>query len=344
MLKGLSMITLTREGLFCSAGGFYIDPKRRVDLALITHAHSDHARRGSKHYICVDLGKELLERRVGGGAKITGVAYRETLKLGSVQVSFHPAGHILGSAQVRIQQGNEVWVVSGDYKREEDPTCDPFEVLKCDTFITEATFGDPKYEWGVSTTEVAKDIFDWWQENASRGHNSVLFAYALGKTQRILAELRSHTKKEVFLFGEAAELTACYRSQGVKMVRSRRLESLSADEELSGALVVAPHALANSENWMKRLHFPKTAFASGWMQTGAWGMRSRYDAGFIVSDHCDYPALVRTVQETGARRVLVLHGTDRSPFVRQLRKLGIQASVMREGEISFQEQFTFKLA
>lgn len=319
------MIKLTERGLYCEAGGFHIDPTRKVEVALVTHAHSDHARRGSRKYFCAEPGVGLLARRLGSEAQIVGVPYGKQLQFGTATVSFHPAGHILGSAQIRVEHDSKVWVASGDYKREPDPTCEPFEVVECDTFITEATFGHPKYEWG-DQSGVAREIHEWWLENRGAGRNSVLFAYALGKAQRVLAGLHAHTKEAVHVFGETAELTACYRARGVRMVPTVALESLTASTRLRGELVVAPHSIAHSP-WMKRLGDSATAFASGWMRTGAFGMGSRYDRGFVLSDHADYPALVRTIQETGARRVLVLHGGE-GPLVRHLRKLRINASPM----------------
>lgn len=321
------MIALTPKGLYCEAGGFHIDPSRSVDVALITHAHSDHARRGSRKYYCENSGKGLLARRVGGHADITGVAYGQEFRFGSTRVSFHPAGHILGSAQIRVEHEGHVWVVSGDYKRELDPSCAPFEVVKCDTFITEATFGDPKYQWSEPGARVTESIYGWWQENRATSRNSVLFAYALGKTQRVLAELKRFTNEAVYVFGEGADLTECYRKENVPMVPTIALESLRKSDRLEGALIIAPHSLASSA-WIHRLGGPATAFASGWMRSGAWGMRNRYERGFVLSDHADWPALVRTIEETAARRVLVHHDGGEGQLARYLRKRGIQAAAM----------------
>lgn len=321
------MISLKERGLYCEAGGFHIDPTRKVDVALITHAHSDHARRGSKKYYCAEASVALLQHRMGPEAHIVGIPYRKKVKFGDTYVSFHPAGHILGSAQVRVEAGSKVWVASGDYKREPDPTCEPFEVIQCDAFISEATFGHPKYEWG-DQTNVAEDIYRWWEGNRREDRNSLLFAYALGKAQRVLAGLLEHTKQPVYVFGETAHLTACYRSQGVRMAPTISLEELNGSVKLRGELVVAPHSIAHT-HWIRRLGNASTAFASGWMRTGAFGMGSRYERGFVMSDHADYPALVRTIQECGAKRVFILHGGE-GPLIRHLRKLGINASAMEK--------------
>jgi putative mRNA 3-end processing factor len=325
------MIRLTSAGLFCEAGGFHIDPSRKVDVAVITHAHSDHARRGSRQYLCAESSVGLLKRRLGADAPVRGIPYRETFEINGVRLSFHPAGHILGSAQVRVEHDSRVWVVSGDYKREADPTREPFEVVPCDVFITESTFGHPSYEWN-DPARVIDEIHAWWRDNAAAGLNSVLFCYALGKAQRVLAGLLSHTQDRVLVFGETAELTDCYRGEGVAMVPTVALESLSAREasRLRGELVVAPHALASSP-WMERLGDPQTAFASGWMRAGASWTRGRYDRGFVLSDHADWPGLVRTARETGARHVLVLGGRD-DRLHTHLRREGLPASLLTRPE------------
>lgn len=318
------MISLTPRGLYCEPGGFYIDPLKRVDVALVTHAHSDHARRGSKKYYSANQSVRLLAHRLGADAPIVGIPYRKKIQFGDVSVSFHPAGHILGSAQVRIEYGSKVWVVSGDYKRQHDPTCEPFEVIPCDAFITEATFGHPKYQWDEHAN-TAQEILDWWNENRAQGRNSLLFAYALGKAQRVLAELATLTDRRALVYGETAVLTDCYRAEGVKMIPTERLEAFE-NANINGELIVAPHSISSTP-WVRKLGNTATAFASGWMRTGTFGLGSRYDRGFVLSDHADWPALVRTIKETQAKRVYVLHNAD-GPLTRHLRKLGINASAM----------------
>lgn len=317
------MITMTERGLYCEAGGFYIDPHKRVDVALITHAHSDHARKGSRHYVCAQPSVGLLKLRLGENIQVTGVPYRQTLQFGQVTVSFHPAGHMLGSAQIRVQLGNEVWVASGDYKRQSDASCEPFEVVPCHTFITEATFGNSHYQWDDSD-ETVRRIHKWWMINRELGRNSLLYCYAVGKTQRVLAELYKHTQERVLVFGEAGDLTDAYRAEGVQMVPTQRLEEISQPEALSGELIIAPHSIARTP-WIDRLGDVESAFASGWMQSNPSFVRGRYDTGFVLSDHADWPALVQTIQETGAKRVLVLHGGN-GELVRYLRKQGLHAA------------------
>ena len=182
------MLSETPDGLACAAGGFHVDPWGAVPRALVTHAHGDHARPGSAAYLCSVECAPLLRRRFGGAARVEAIEYREPVTLGNVRVSLHPAGHILGSSQVRLEGSHGIWVVSGDYKRSPDPTCTPFEVISCDTFVTESTFGLPIYHWD-STSTVIGEIYDWWQENAQRSQTSLLFCYTIGKAQRLLAEL-----------------------------------------------------------------------------------------------------------------------------------------------------------
>ena len=309
-----------------------MDPMRSVDIAVITHAHSDHARAGSRVYYCVESGAELLRRRIGEKAEIRTFRYAEKFPLGNAQLSFHPAGHILGSSQVRIETDQEVCVCSGDYKREADASCEPFEVVPCDTFITESTFAHPAYRW-ENTQSAFPEILSWWNENSRAGRNSLLYCYALGKTQRVLAELAKLADSEgrrVLLFGEAAELTAVYRAQGVPMIQTERLEDVGAFAPLRGELIVAPHGIGRSP-WLEKLDDPDTAFASGWMGSNQKWMRGRYDRGFVISDHADWDGLVRTATETGAKRVRVLGARDEI-LVKHLRGLGIEASLLlKEG-------------
>jgi putative mRNA 3-end processing factor len=314
------LIESTGKGLYCGAGDFYIDPSRSVKTALITHAHSDHARRGSQSYICTSTSVELLKTRLGQGIQVRGVPYRESFRLGSCEVSFHPAGHILGSAQVRVKLGSEIWVVSGDYKREADPSCEPFESVACDTFVTEATFGTPKYIWKKSESH-GKDIHSWWMTNSESGVNSLLFGYSLGKAQRILAELAPHATRPIFIHSSISELTRCYRAEGRGLAETVVLDDLEKTV-LSGELILAPPSVVETR-LVARLGEYKTAFASGWMQGSSRFRTSSYDHGFVISDHADWNDLNRTIDETGASRVFVLHRNG--ALVRHLRKRGLDA-------------------
>jgi putative mRNA 3-end processing factor len=317
------LLAWTVKGLYCAAGDFYIDPHRAVELAIITHAHSDHARRGHGKYICVDGGVELLKTRLGQKILVEPRRYGEEFQLGEVTVSLHSAGHILGSAQVRLQRGHEVWVASGDYKREHDPSCEPFETVPCDTFITEATFGTPKFVWQKNLPH-GKLISDWWRENADRGINSLLFGYSLGKAQRILAELTDFAQRPVLIHSSISQLTECYRQQGKSLAPTRELNEalaqLASGGSLQGELILAPPSITK-DALIARLGNYQTAFASGWMQGGN-GYR-QHDKGFVMSDHADWEDLNRTILETGARQVFVQHRNG--ALIQHLRKKGIDA-------------------
>ncbi|MEL6319646.1 MAG: ligase-associated DNA damage response exonuclease [Cyanobacteria bacterium J06626_14] len=300
----MSLVTVNKEGLYCKAGDFFIDPWRPVDTALITHAHSDHARAGSTHYVATAVSEGVLKKRLGHTIDLKGVQYGERLKIGDVWVSFHSAGHVLGSAQVRIEHNDEVWVISGDYKRCADPTSESFEVVPCDVFISEATFGLPIYHWD-SGAETCKAIYDWWQSDPERP--SILFCYAFGKAQRVLSELTQFTDRPVYVHGAIQTLNAMYRQVGVNMVETLSTSEMPRGYKYQGDLILAPPS-GHRSSWMKRFKSPQTAFASGWMAVRGARRRRGYERGFVLSDHADWPGLVNTVLETGAKTVYVTHG------------------------------------
>ncbi|WP_377005893.1 ligase-associated DNA damage response exonuclease [Coralloluteibacterium thermophilus] len=324
------------EGLYCAAGDFHIDPWRPVPRAVITHGHGDHARAGSGEYHLAAPGLPILQWRLGDQA-YRPHAYGEAFSLGRARVSLHPAGHVLGSAQVRIEVDGRVWVASGDYKRDPDPTCAPFEVVPCETFITESTFGLPIYRWRP-TPQVAAEILDWWRGCRARGETAVLFAYALGKAQRVLAELAAlvpeaeHAAHRVLLHGAMAQGVRIYREAGVRMLPTEPLSEQpegrrARTDAFVGELVLAPPSAAGSA-WMRRFRRASRGFASGWMRVRGNRRRRGYDRGFVISDHADWPSLLRTVEETGARRVLATHG-DTDTLVRVLRGRGLDAHTLR---------------
>jgi len=320
------LIAWTDRGLYCEAGNFHIDPHRGAENAIVTHAHSDHARRGSRRYLSVSSGVGLLKARLGHRIEIEPHDYGERFTMGSVDVSFHSAGHILGSAQVRVESriSGEVWVASGDYKRDFDPSCDPFEPIRCDTFITEATFGTPKYVWPED--DHGRRIREWWLAAVGGGENAILFGYSLGKAQRILAELAPHADRPILIHETMAEITECYRQEGRVLAATRSLSEALADASdlrpLSGELILAPPSILD-QSWTKRLGRYRTAFASGWMISERPHSGSSYDHGFILSDHADWKGLNRTIDETGACRVFVQH--REGALIRHLRSRGIDA-------------------
>jgi putative mRNA 3-end processing factor len=315
------LLRLNDNGLYCQPGDFYIDPWRPVARAVVSHAHGDHARRGSRKYLAAEAGRYVLRARLGDEAVIKTLPYGETLTLNGVKLSFHPAGHVLGSAQVRVEYQGEVWVVSGDYKIEADPTCAPFEVIPCHTFITEATFGLPIYRW-PDPAEVFAQIHDWWRGNQAAGKASLLFAYSLGKAQRLLAGLDSSIGP-VYVHGAIVQVNERYRQSGVALPPAAYVGNLPKNTDWSQALILAPTS-AQATPWLKRFGSLSTGFASGWMRVRGQRRRRSIDRGFVLSDHVDWPGLMQTVQATGAERILVTHGYI-APVVRWLREHGREA-------------------
>jgi putative mRNA 3-end processing factor len=322
------LLRLTPEGLYCPAAGAWIDPVRPVPRALLTHAHADHARPGSGAYWAIASSEGILRRRLGSGIQLNPLTYGQDFRLGDARISFHSAGHVLGSAQIRLEAGGESWLVSGDYKRQADPSCEPFEPVRADGLITEATFGLPIYRWQTGRQVVA-ELLDWWREAPARP--SVLFCYAFGKAQRVLAELRQlGVEEEVLLHGAVHALIEPYRQAGVELPPTRPLAELDRGTSLAGRLVLAPPAAA-AGNWMKRLAGAQTGFASGWMAVRGVRRRRGSGRGFVLSDHADWEGLLRTVRESGARQVLVTHGQG-EVLARYLREVeGLAAEPLATG-------------
>ncbi len=316
-----NLITITSEGLYCEAGGFHIDPWRPVPRALITHAHSDHARRDCGMYLTTQEGRHVLQSRMGPTADIQTVKYGQQLNLNGVNVSFHPAGHVLGSAQIRVEFHGEVWVISGDYKVAPDSTCTPFEPVKCHTFITECTFGLPIYRWPDQAL-VFEDVNRWWRTNRDAGRVSVVFAYALGKAQRVLAGL-DPSIAPILCHGAVERVNADYRRTGIDLPETMYAGTGTAKRDWDGALVVAPPSSSGTP-WMRKFGKVSTAFVSGWMRIRGTRRRRAVDRGFVLSDHADWPGLVTAIRETGAERILATHGRT-GPMVRWLCESGYDA-------------------
>jgi putative mRNA 3-end processing factor len=312
-------------GLDCAAGGFTIDPWQPVARAVVTHAHGDHLLPGCGEYFCAEPGAAIVRRRAGPEAVVHVVPYGRAVALGSAELSFHPAGHVLGSAQVRVAAGSATWVVSGDYKRAPDPTCAPFEAVAADVFVTEATFGLPIYRW-PPPAEVAHQILDWWDLCRAQGQAAVLFCYALGKAQRILAELSRLTDRRVLVHGAVEAITSLYREAGVPMLPTESVVEIPRGRSFAGELVLAPPS-AGGTPWMRRLGDRQTALASGWMRVRGTRRRKAVDRGFVLSDHADWPALLATIAESRARRVLVTHGYTQE-LARYLVEQGTDAAAL----------------
>jgi putative mRNA 3-end processing factor len=319
------MIVVREAGLYCSAGDFYVDPWKSVSCAVITHAHADHARWGSKKYYCAAVGEGVLRTRIGEKASINGIHYGQTFRLGRALVSFHPAGHVLGSAQIRIEVEGEVWVVSGDFKNDEDPSCDRFEIVACDTFVTESTFALPVYRWPSPAT-VFGEMNQWWRENQANGRTSVIFAYALGKAQRILCGLDASIGP-IGVHGAVEKLNSHYREAGKPLPATLVAGVDSRDVLRNRGLIVAPGSVRNTP-WLKRFAPYSLAFASGWMRVRGARRRGSFDRGFVLSDHADWSGLLATIRATGARRVGVTHGFS-DILVRWLREVeGLDSFVL----------------
>jgi len=316
----MDVIVARPEGLYCAAGDFYIDPWRPVERAIITHAHADHARTGHQHYLAAAPGADVLRARLGD-IDLQALPYGETITIGATKISLHPAGHVLGSAQVRVEHRGEVWVASGDYKTQADPTCAPFEAVRCDTFITESTFGLPIYRWDAPEQTMA-GINAWWQHNASLGRPSVLFCYAFGKAQRVLASI-DPSIGPIFCHGAVAPLNAAYRQAGVSLPDTARVTDVDNKHAFAGALIVAPPS-ADGSAWLKRFGPHGDAFASGWMRLRGARRRRGVDRGFVLSDHADWPGLQQAINATGASRIIVTHGQV-APMVRWFNDRGLQA-------------------
>ncbi|MDB5391419.1 MAG: hypothetical protein JWM11_7065 [Planctomycetaceae bacterium] len=317
-----NLVTVTDRGLYCEQGDFYIDPWKAVPRAVITHAHGDHARRGSARYLTTVQGRQVLKTRMDLDAAIDTISYGESVVMNGVNLSLHPAGHILGSAQVRIEFQGEVWVVSGDYKIDPDGTCEPFVPLACQTFITECTFGLPIYRWPAESG-VLDEINRWWRTNRDEERASVIFAYSLGKAQRVLAGVDASIGP-IFCHGAVERVNADYRNSGVTLPETHYVGAALAKQDWKGTLIVAPPS-ANGTPWMRKFGELSTAFASGWMQVRGVRRRRAVDRGFVISDHADWPGLVSAIRATQAKRVLATHGRT-GPMVRWLQESGIDAA------------------
>lgn len=321
-----TLVYQTDSGLYCEAGDFYIDPWRPVARAVVTHPHSDHAHYGSAHYLVSQEGERIFRMRLGTDANLQTIPYGQSVNINGITVSLHPAGHIIGSAQIRLEHKGEVWVVSGDYKLKPDPTCTAFEPVRCHSFITEATFGLPIYHWPESETVYA-EINAWWQANQAAGRASLIFAYAVGKAQRILAGIDSSIGP-IFTHGAVEKMVREYRASGVALPATTPVFEAPKKFDWSKTLIVAPLS-AQGSSWMRRFGNVSTAFASGWMNIRGTRRRKALDRGFVMSDHGDWEELLTAIRATEARQVWVTHGYI-AVLARHLREeLGLDGRELR---------------
>ncbi len=316
-----SSLQLTADGLYCDAGDFHVDPWKPVDRAVITHAHADHACWGCRAYLTSREGEHVLRARMGREAKIEAVAYGESVSFQGVRVSLHPAGHILGSSQIRIEHGGRVCVVSGDYKVEPDATCATFEPVRCHEFISESTFGLPIYRWPAQGA-VADEVNAWWRANQAAGKASLLFAYALGKSQRLLAGLDPGIGP-IYTHGAVEKLNRAYRETGVALPETTYAGAQPKGVDWSRAMILAPPS-AQGTPWARKFGPSSGGFASGWMQIRGARRRRSVDRGFVLSDHADWQGLLGAIEATGAETVWLTHGYT-AVLARWLREHGRDA-------------------
>jgi putative mRNA 3-end processing factor len=305
----LQLLELTDSGLFCPPAGIYIDPWKAVDRAVITHAHSDHSRWGMKHYLAHHHSAEVMKLRLGAEISLQTVAYEEPQNINGVKISLHPAGHIPGSAQVRLEYKGKVAVVSGDYKTENDGLSTPFEPIKCHEFVSECTFGLPIYKW-ESQVEIFQQINSWWKANAEEGRNTVLFAYSLGKAQRILQNL-DRSIGSVFVHGAVWNTNQALIKNGIELWDVPRVTAELPKSTFQGSLIIAPPS-AMGTPWMKRFGPYRTGICSGWMAVRGTRRRRSADRGFVLSDHADWEGLVSAIIGTEAEKVYLTHGSTAS--------------------------------
>ncbi len=316
------MLTFTPKGIYCPQADIYIDPWRAVPKALITHGHADHSRKGHQSYLFTETAAPAIRYRLGNINYQT-TKFGETTTINGVKISFHPAGHILGSAQIRLEYKGEIWVASGDYKLEDDGLAEAFEPVKCNTFITESTFGLPIYNWKPQA-EIFQEINDWWRQNQADGKVSFLTGYSLGKAQRILKGLDASIGK-IFTHSAVENINKVFRKQGIQLPETIRATEHTQAKSLIGNLVLAPPSTLNS-NWMRKMKPISIAICSGWMALRGARRRRNVDRGFILSDHADWAGLNQAVKATEAERVIVTHGST-DVYAKYLQEQGLQAEV-----------------
>lgn len=328
----MSLLQFTDRGIFCKLANVYLDPWKPVDKAIISHGHSDHAYFGHKHYLSSTDAMPVIKHRLYLQDNIQSLPYGEKISINGVNFSFHPAGHIPGSAQIRVEHKGEVWVFSGDYKLENDNLSAPFEPVKCHTFITESTFGLPVYKWKPQA-EVFADVNDWWRKNQAEGKTSVIAGYTLGKAQRILKNVDASIGK-IFTHGAVDNINNVLKNQGYDLPDAPRITDDIKKDDIKGSLIICPPSAVGS-TWMRRFLPYSLGVASGWMKLRGTRRRRGADRGFVLSDHADWNELNRAIKETGASKVFVTHGYTEI-FAQWLNTQGIEAKEVKtkfEGEL-----------
>jgi putative mRNA 3-end processing factor len=317
----MKLLEFTDKGIYCEAGDFYIDPWKPVKRAVITHAHSDHAKWGNESYLCEHATVPLLKLRLGNDIKVQGVAFNEPIFINGVEVSLHPAGHMIGAAQIKVTYRGEIWVVSGDYKLENDGLSIPFEPVQCHSFITESTFGLPIYQWEPQE-QIFSKIFQWISNNKQDEKASVLLAYSLGKAQRLLYQLQDKVDR-FLVHGAIAIPHATLLEEGYPLPPVERITPDTPKADFKNAVIIAPPS-AEDHVWLRKMQPYSLGVCSGWMQVRGNMRRRNADAGFALSDHADWQGLLQAVKATKAEQVYVTHGFSNA-FARYLTESGIQA-------------------
>ncbi|WP_405247488.1 ligase-associated DNA damage response exonuclease [Cellulophaga sp. Asnod2-G02] len=328
------LLQFTDKGIYCSVAKVYLDPWKPVDKAIITHGHADHSRYGHKSYITHHRNVPIISHRLGE-INVSGVAWGQTFTINNVKFSLHPAGHIIGSSQIRVEHKGEVWVFTGDYKTENDGISTPYEVVKCDSFITECTFGLPAFKW-TPQVEVMDSINNWWLENQAEGKTSILFGYSLGKAQRLLKYLNPDIGK-IYTHGAIENMTEVLRPL-VDFPATTLITKETKKQDLLGNMVLAPPS-AHGSTWIKKMVPYVTGSASGWMTFRGARRRRAIDKGFVLSDHCDWTGLLESIKATGAEKVICTHGYS-DIFSRYLREQGYDA---RTEETQYGEEETAEI-
>lgn len=320
----MNLITHTPRGLYCEQGDFYIDPWQSVPRAVITHSHADHARPGMDSYLCHDHSLPMLQARLSSGIKAESLPYGKAITINGVKVSLHPAGHIIGSAQIRLEYQGYVATISGDYKTEDDGITTPFEPVPCHQFVTESTFGLPVYRW-KPTEVMAEEITRWVKNNHLAGKTSVLTGYSLGKAQRLMKLLEGNGR--LFVHNAIANMNVTIEKSGIKLPEAETYHNETDKKSLTGAVLIVPPA-AMTPQMLKKIPQPSLAICSGWMQIRGNRRWQAADAGFAISDHADWEGLVSAVKASRAEKVMVTHGYT-EPFARYLNETGIHASTIK---------------
>ncbi|WP_295654869.1 ligase-associated DNA damage response exonuclease [uncultured Mucilaginibacter sp.] len=315
-----NLLEFTDRGIYCAQGNFYIDPWLPVDYAVITHAHSDHARIGNKRYLAHHYSAQVLRYRLGE-IQLQTVEYGETVTKNGVSISLFPAGHVIGSAQVRLSYQGEVWVVSGDYKVADDGISTPFEPVHCHHFISECTFGMPVYKWKPQA-EVFAEMNNWWRHNRANGLATVIVGYSLGKAQRILQNLDLSTGK-VYTHGVIENTNEALRRNGIQLNPTERITPLTSKDEVRKGIILAPPSAVGTP-WMRRFGPYDFGYCSGWMSIRGAKKRRAADRGFVLSDHADWDGLLSAINATGCETVYLTHGYTAS-FSRYLSEIGFDA-------------------